>query len=195
MMKKITLFAFSLTAVFMFSCTHQPSLERYFVEKMEDSSFLFLNIPIDFKTFFSDEKELTNEEVAALSNVHKMNILIFRGTEENQQKLSKETKAVTAILNNPKFESLLSFGVKEGKGAVYLLGSTNDIDEGIVWVHHPTEGLAIVRVLGDDMNPGMLLKTVRKIDKNSFSERFKGQFGSLFETLKGLQETTEDTVD
>ena len=70
MMKNINLFAFSLTTVFIFSCTHQPSLERYFVEKMEDSSFLFVNVPIDFKTFFSEE-ELTNEEADALANVHK----------------------------------------------------------------------------------------------------------------------------
>ena len=52
----------------------------------------------------------------------KMNILIFKGTEEKQQQLSKEIEAVNAILDSPKFESLLSFGVKEGKGAIYLLG-------------------------------------------------------------------------
>jgi hypothetical protein len=71
-MKKKFLLVYLLLPVLLFiTCDKQPSLQSYFVEKLEDPSFLIVNIPFQLENIFSEN--LTQEELKAVWNIGKRN--------------------------------------------------------------------------------------------------------------------------
>ena len=52
MKKRAAILMTLLIGIIVNSCEQAPSLQQYFVEKMDDSSFLILNLPIQIDSYF-----------------------------------------------------------------------------------------------------------------------------------------------
>ena len=163
-MKKIFSSVYLLLPVLLFiTCDKQPSLQSYFVEKLEDPSFLIVNIPFQLENIFSEN--LTQEELKAVSNIGKLNLLVYRPKENQVQLLKKELKTVEQLLENKRYQNLMEFkAFDKGQGSFLFEGETDQIEEGIVFVSIPGSGFGLLRILGSDINPLVLSKLIKKID-------------------------------
>lgn len=59
----------------------------------------------------------------------------------------------------------MRFGSNGTKAVLKYQGEEDNIDEMIVFASNGDRGLALVRVLGDDMKPGNVAKLMNAIDK------------------------------
>ena len=73
MKKKAFYFLTLLAGIVTISCEQGPSLQQYCVEKMDDPSFLIVNLPIKIDSLFKDN--ITAQEQKAIANVGKLNLL------------------------------------------------------------------------------------------------------------------------
>lgn len=163
-MKKLVL----LVSVVMLlcSCEDKPSLQKYFVEKTESSEFVSVDLAPSFIN--TDKIKLTNEEKAALSSFKKMNILAFRADSTDITEYDKEIKEVKAILKNESYQQLMKAGSGNDGAAIYFVGNDDEhIEEFVVLAGKKENGFAVVRVLGNDMNPTHIMNMLTLLQKSN----------------------------
>lgn len=157
----------------MISCSSEPSLQKYFVDHHSDADFIAVDVPTSLLD--KETVELNKDEREALESIKKVNFLALQLTESNQSKYEEESAAIKKILDADKYETLMRFGSDGTKAVLKYQGEEDDIDEVIVFAKNNEKGLALVRVLGDNMRPekmAMLMKSVEKgkINLNAFKE-------------------------
>lgn len=156
--------AMACVALFI-SCTNEVSLQEYFVAHHEDSDFIAIDVP----TSLLDKKAvaLSNDEKEALESVKKINFLALQRTDANQDKIEQESQAITKILNSDTYETLMKFGFDGVNVVLKYQGDDEVMDEVIVFAAHPKKGIALVRVLGNDMKPEKISKLMQSIKKGN----------------------------
>lgn len=162
-MKKILL----LVSVVMLlcSCEDKPSLQKYFVENTESSKFIAVDLaPSIIKT---DKMALSETEIAALKSFEKMNILAFRTDSTNSVGYEEEIKEVKTILKDESYQQLMKAGSGNDGAAIYFVGDDDEhIEEFVVLVGKKENGFAVVRVLGNDMNPTHIMNMLSLLQKS-----------------------------
>lgn len=133
------------------SCNDEPSLQKYFVEKMENKNFIALDLSpsmlnVDSLKFSADENE-------ALKSFEKVNILAFKLNDSNKAEFETERLEVNQILKEEKYQQLMKFSSGKDGASVSFVGDTERIDEFVFYANKKENGFAIVRVMGKDMNP------------------------------------------
>ncbi len=162
-MKNIVKLSAIIYTLLFISCANEPSLQQYFINHQEDKDFIAVDVPsslLDAKKI-----ELSSEEQDALTSIKKVNFLAMPLKDVNQERFHKEKTTINAILGSDKYETLMRFGTNGTKGVLKYIGDDDAIDEVIVFGSHKEKGLALVRVLGDDMkasNIALLVKTIEK---------------------------------
>ena len=145
------IFIITIVSFLAISCSNKPTLQKYFVEHTEDKDFIALDVsPSILKV---DETSLNEDEKKALETFDKMNIIAFKKDSINDTKFKDEVTKVKTILKGEEYQQLMKFGSTKQGAAIYFIGEDDDIDEFVVYANNATSGFAIVRVLGDDMNP------------------------------------------
>ena len=162
-MKKLLL----LVSVVMLlcSCEDKPSLQKYFVENTESSKFIAVDLaPSIIKT---DKMALSETEIAALKSFEKMNILAFRTDSTNSVGYDEEIKEVKTILKDESYQQLMKAGSGNDGAAIYFVGEDDEhIEEFVVLVGKKENGFAVVRVLGNDMNPTHIMNMLSLLQKS-----------------------------
>jgi hypothetical protein len=160
-MKKIVL---TLLLVSFIACEKEPSLQKYFVEKTESTDF----ISIDMSTSMLNIKPevLSLEQQEALKSFKKMNVLAFKLTEKNKTKFDGERTKVKEILKDEKYQELMKFGSGKEGAAVYFVGKDDAIEEFVLYGSKDENGFAVVRVLGDKMNPEDFMTLLSALQKS-----------------------------
>ncbi len=162
------------------SCSGTQSLQEYFVDNAENPNFFSLDIPANILKL--DETELSDEHREALGSLRKLNILAFRKTDANAAAYTEESAKVKAILKNPDFKELMKLNSQYGKSVVKYLGSSDAIDEVVIYGDSQDKGFALVRVLGKKMNPAHFMQLMQALQ----SADLEGQgLGDLAGLLKG----------
>ena len=82
-----------------------------------------------------------------------MNVLAFKANEQNKVKFDTERTKVTEILKDEKYQQLMKFGSGKEGAAVYFVGKDDAIEEFVLYGNKNENGFAVVRILGDKMNP------------------------------------------
>ncbi|MGA0431786.1 MAG: DUF4252 domain-containing protein [Flavobacteriaceae bacterium] len=182
-----------LMTSFLFSCSDMMSLQKYYVEKTEDADFIIVNLLIDLQQFLKDE--LTPEELVTMESIRKLNVLIFKGNDQNATKMEREIRVLDQIISQKQYNSLTDFGMLKTKGKLVFLGTEDKIDEGVVYVRNQDMGLAVVRILGKDMNPSALLLLTNKINKADFISGLGSQIEGLFNTLEKVEADKKISLD
>lgn len=162
------------------ACSSNQSLQEYYVDNSDNPNFISIDIPASILNL--DKAELSSEEKKAIQSLKKLNVLAFKKTSENATEFKMESGKVSAILKSDKFVELMKLKSSYGNGVVKYLGDEDAIDEVIIYGSSKDQGFALIRVLGDDMNPAHLMTLMKALQKSDY----KGEgLGSLQEFMKG----------
>jgi hypothetical protein len=167
----------ALSLLLLAGCSGTQSLQEYYVDNAENPNFLALDVPANIVKL--DAANLSETQKEALASLRKLNILAFRKTTENAQAYREESARVKEILGNPDFKELMKLNSKMAKGVVKYLGEGDAIDEVVIFGDSKEEGFALIRVLGNDMNPAHLMQLMQALQKSDLD-------GEAFRELSGL---------
>lgn len=168
----------TLFSILLFSCSNKPTLQKYFVENMENKDFLAIDISPSILNI--DKVSLSDSEKKALETFDKMNIIAFKKDSLNNTKFKEEEVKVKAILKEEIYQELMKFGSGSQAASVYYMGEDDKIDEFVVYTKNVNSGFAIVRVLGDNMNPADIFTFIEVLKKaNIDMEQLKPLEGIL----------------
>ena len=129
-------------------CSTTPSIQEYYVAKSEGPDFLVIDIPTSI--FGIDNNLLSEKEQEALNSFQKLNVLLFRKTNANADRLTNELSTIRTIIDSKTLEPLLVMNDKQYSGKLMLEGTVDDPDE-IVFFGAADEGLLLARLIGRDM--------------------------------------------
>jgi hypothetical protein len=156
---------FMTLAVAMYSCASGPSLQKYYIDKQEDENFIAIDLPA---SIISLKDNVAPEVQEALSSLKKLNVLAFKKTKNNASAYKLEEQKVKTILNNDSFIELMRIKDKGRNIILKYEGNDDTIDEVIVYASDKNQGFALVRVLGENMEPAKIMSLVKNIqDINS----------------------------
>lgn len=153
----------------LFACSN-PSLQKYYVEKQNDSDFISLDVS---SSLFVRENNLTDkEQKEALKSIKKLNILALPAKDGNTEKYQEEKEKVASILEDKKYKTLITYGSNTSSAVLKYIGEETAIDEFVVFANDDERGLALFRVLGKDMNPARIMELITSLDNDSFDFSF-----------------------
>ena len=162
-MKK--LIALVSCVILLWSCEEKPTLQKYFVKNTESPKFIALDLASNI--IKTDKVALSETEKAALESFEKMNILAFRADSTNTAEYDKEIKQVKAILKDESYQQLMKAGSGNDGAAIYFVGNDDErIEEFVVLAGKKENGFAVVRVLGNDMNPTHIMNMLSLLQKS-----------------------------
>ena len=150
---------------FIFGCKSEPTLQKYFVENTDDQNFIALDIAPSIMNV--EKQQLTAEQKQSLEAFEKVNILAFKLDEKNKAKFEEKRDEVAAILKDEKYQELMKVGKGKEVASVSFVGDENNIDEFILFANKKDMGFAVVRVLGNDMNPTDILNLMSVLQKSN----------------------------
>lgn len=163
----------------LYSCDQNPSLQTYFVDNQERPNFLSIDAPVSMLNI--DESKLTEEQKEAYRSVQKLNMLAYRKDSINTADYDAELSKVKTILEDAKYEELMRGGnSSDGKFIVKYLGEDDDIDEFILFGSANDMGFAVVRILGNDMDPNKLMSLSSVFDQANIDNSQINQFVEFF---------------
>lgn len=162
-MKKINKFLFAIVALVAIACNSEPTLQKYYVDHLEDKNFVVLDIPSSL--FLGENSMLSEEDQKVINSIRKANVLALPINENNETIYQEERATVENILNNEKYKVLMRFGSSGKNVKVMYLGENDAIDEVIVYANDNTKGFAVARLLGDNMNFSAIMKLVQSAAK------------------------------
>ncbi|WP_281633736.1 DUF4252 domain-containing protein [Flavobacterium luteolum] len=162
---RTNIFIIALTALLTLgSCNSEPSLQKYFVENSEKKDFISLDVSPTILNV--DKTKLSAEQSEALNSFDKMNILAFKADQNNQAEFETERNKVKAILKDPKYQELMKIGSGKDGASVSYVGSDDNIKEFVIFANRKENGFAVVRVLGEDMNPNNIMTLMSVLQKS-----------------------------
>lgn len=149
-----------LLATVIVSCASGPSLQKYYIDNEGDKNFRQFDIPASVLTLKEDASQESKE---ALASLKKLNILAFVNDGSNAAAYANEDQKVKAILKNDRFKELMRVKDKGRNIVVKYEGDEETMDEVIVYAKDKTQGFALVRVLGNNMDPAKIVKLANSI--------------------------------
>jgi len=154
----------TLFSILLFSCSNKPTLQKYFVENMEDKDFIAIDISPSILNI--EKVSLSESEKKALETFDKMNIIAFKKDSLNNTKFKEEEVKVKAILKEENYQELMKFGSGSQAASVYYVGEDDKIEEFVVYAKNVDSGFVIVRVLGDNMNAADIFTFIEVLKKS-----------------------------
>jgi hypothetical protein len=165
-----------LFSLFLISCNSEPTLQKYFVENIENKNFIALDVSPSILNV--DKAKLSAEQNGALQSFEKMNVLAFKLNGTNKAQFEMERAKVNLILKDKKYQQLMKFGSGKEGASVSFVGSDEHIEEFVLFANKKETGFAVVRILGKDMNPNNIMTMLSVLKESKID----------IEQLKPLQE-------
>ena len=107
-----------------------------------------------------------------------MNILAFKLDSTNKAQYDVESQKVTQMLKNEKYQELMKVGSGKDGASVSFVGDEDHINEFILFAKKKENGFAVVRILGNDMNPNNIMNMISLLKSSNID----------MEQLKPLQD-------
>ena len=171
-------FIYLLASFITLSCSNKPTLQKYFVENTEDKDFIAIDVSPSILNL--EKVTLSDTEEKALKTFEKMNIIAFKKDSLNDTKFKSEVEKVKSILKDEEYQQLMKIGSPKQGAAIYFVGEDDDIDEFVVYGNNATSGFAVVRILGDNMNPSDVMTLFELMRKSKIDlEQLKPLEGLL----------------
>lgn len=165
-MKNLTKVLMGTVAIALFSC-NGPSLENYYVDNQEQDGFIVLNVPTS--ALISDTSQFSAEEKQTFQSIEKANILVFPAKKENKEILKKKQDELEKILKDEDYKLLMKFGSADQQFKLMYEGDPESIDEMIVYGSSDEMGFGVARILGNNMNPGAIMKLAKSLDSTNIN--------------------------
>lgn len=155
---KLALITAFFVAMLLAGCSNEPSLQKYFVENSEKKGFISLDVSSTILNV--DKAKLSAEQKTALQSFDKMNILAFKMDKTNQAEYDLESDKLSSILTTEKYQELMKIGSGKDAASISFVGDENNINEFILFAKKKDNGFAVVRILGEDMNPNNIMTMI-----------------------------------
>jgi Domain of unknown function (DUF4252) len=162
--------------VLLAGCESKPTLQKYFVENTENKNFMAFDLSPTILNI--KETKLSAEQKQALQSFDKMNILAFKVNEQNKAQFETECDKVKTLLKDEQYQQLMKYGSGSEGASVSFVGDDEHIDEFVLFANRKDSGFAVIRILGDDMNPTGILEMMSILKTSDIN----------LEQLKPLQE-------
>jgi hypothetical protein len=173
---KLALITAFFVAMLLAGCSNEPSLQKYFVENSEKKGFISLDVSSNILNV--DKAKLSAEQKTALQSFDKMNIIAFKSDKTNQAEYDLESEKLATILTTEKYQELMKIGSGKDAASLSFVGDENNINEFILFAKKEENGFAVVRILGEDMNPNNIMTMISVLKETNID----------MEQLKPLQE-------
>ena len=155
-----------LLIAMLFSCSSEPSLQRYFVDSSNNPAFE--NVSLTPQTFIKNAENLSPEEKAKLENITKLNVLMLKDNAESET-YQVEFKKLNRILDQEQYKTLMNAGEpKKGMEMLYV-GEDDEIKELSFFGHDDKMGFIVARVLGKNLSPSNLYEIFKLGDQIDMS--------------------------
>ncbi|UMB61130.1 DUF4252 domain-containing protein [Lutibacter sp. A80] len=165
----------------LISCDNSPTLQKYYVDSKENDAFISVDLPANILQLKDDT--VSDDVKRTLETIKKVNFLALQLTDTNEALYTSEKVKVKSILKNPKYKQLMRVNMGKGNVSVNYLGEEDAIDEVVVFGSDNNKGFAIIRVIGENMNPSEIIKIAQEIKLDGDSQQLK-QLGGLISGLK-----------
>ena len=163
------------------SCNQGETLQRYYVNNQETPNFISVDIPVSFVSI--ENIELTDVQKEAYESIDKLNMLGYTLSGDNLEEYTAELAQVNEILKDEKYEELFRGGnSKDGRVVIKYIGTDTTIDELIIFGSAKDRGFAIIRVLGNKMDPSKIMKLGSVINNLESEENDVMDFMKFFNT-------------
>lgn len=176
-MKNIIRLLVLTLVITMTSCSSEQSLQEYYVNNSENPNFLSFDVPASILDL--NEVDLSKQQKDAITALKKLDILAFKKTEDNTASYATEKSMVKSILANADFIELMKMKTPFGNATVRYLGDEDAIDEVVIYGDNDEKGFALIRVLGDDMNPANTFQLLQAIQKSNYKGEGLEKLGEL----------------
>ena len=161
------------------SCDQHPSLQKYYVDSNENTGFISFDIPASLLSLKNEG--VSSEVKETLKSIKKVNFLGYQLKGDNEAEYKIEKQKIKEILKNPKYQELMSIGGKQSM-TIKFLGEDDAIDEVIIFGSDKEKGFAVVRILGNNMDPSKMMLLANEIKYNGEEGDLKG-LESFFKNL------------
>lgn len=177
---KVSMVVF-VAAILTVACDTKPSLQKYYVDSKDNNAFISVDLPANIIEL---KDENVSEEVKnTLKTIKKVNFLALQVDENNQELFDAEKEKVAEILKNPDYKQLMRMKTADGNVTVNYLGTEDAITEVIIFGSDSKRGFALVRVLGENMNPADIMSMAQEIKLDGNSQQLK-QLSGLLGSMK-----------
>ncbi len=177
-MKKIYQALTALLFLVLASCSSTQSLQEYYVDNSENPDFLSFDVPTSVLNLENADLSVAQKE--AFESLKKLNVLAFKKTNDNIAEYKVEKAKVKAILKNGEFTELMKMNTSYGKATIKYLGNEDAIDEVIIYGDSKDKGFALIRVLGNNMNPANMIQLLQAIQKSDYKGEGLDKLGDFF---------------
>lgn len=176
---KWALFIAVAVSLLLLGCESKPSLQKYFVKHSEQDGFVTFDITPSIINV--NKTKLTVEQKTALASFDKMNILIFKSDSTNLKPYEEESQKLTQILKQQEYQQLMKVGSGKDAASISFVGDEDHIDEFVLFAKKKQNGFAVVRILGNDMNPNNIMNMLSVLQKADIDST---QLASLKDLIK-----------
>lgn len=177
-MKQVRNSIIIILAVVLSGCSSTQSLQEYYIDNTENPNFLHLDVPTSILNL--EEADLSDSQRVALESLRKLNILAFKKTQDNTAEYQIEKKQVKAILSDNIYTELMKMNTDFGRATVKYLGEEDAIDEVIIYGDNDEKGFALIRVLGNEMNPAHFVQLLQAVQKSDYNGEGLGALSDFF---------------
>ncbi|MCK0131349.1 DUF4252 domain-containing protein [Flavobacteriaceae bacterium F08102] len=152
-----------LCAVTLVSCASNLSLQKYYIDNSDNENFITLDIP---GNVFALKENAPTELSKITTSIHKFNILAFIKKEDNKAQYAIENQKVKAILKNDKYQELIRIKHQGRTVSLKYEGEEDDqtLHEVVLFASDKEKGFALVRILGENMNPADMIQFAKNFD-------------------------------
>jgi hypothetical protein len=162
------------------SCNYGETLQSYFVANQETPNFISIDIPVSFVSV--ENIELTEDQKEAYESIDKLNMLGYTLKDDNIVEYKLELTKIQALLKNEQYQELFRGGNSaDGKVVIKYIGDDDSIDELIIFGTANDKGFAIIRVLGDNMQPAKIITLGDVVGKMNSDETGVKDFMKYFQ--------------
>lgn len=147
-----------MVSLLLLSCHSEPSLQKYFVENSEKKEFVSLDISPSILNI--DKTKLTAQQKTTIESFEKMNILAYKFDKKNPAQYNTESQKVTQILKGEDYQELIKIGSGKDGASISYVGSADNINEFVLFAKRKENGFAVVRILGDNMDPNNIMNMI-----------------------------------
>lgn len=177
---KISIVAFFI-ALLTTACDTNPSLQKYIVDSKENNEFISIDLPSSILQL--KDGDVSEDVKNTLKTIKKVNFLALQLNETNLELFNTEKEKVKKILKNPKYKQLVRMNLGKGNVSINYLGEEDAIDEVVIFGSDNQKGFAVIRVIGEKMNPSAILALTQELKMDGDSNELK-QLEGLFSSLK-----------
>jgi hypothetical protein len=176
-MKKLTtVFSFLLVVLLMSSCKNDKSLQTYLVDTSGKEGFYTGDIPVS--SVLSPKADVSEDVKETMQSIKKINVVFLPKTEANETSYQTEKAKLKEIFkDNEDYKSLMAMKLKGMNVSVFYSGKTEAIDEIVAFGYGDQNGVGVVRLLGDDMDPSKIVKMLSSVEMD---ENSLGNLGNIF---------------